>query len=234
MINAIASYVYSEYLLRCNINEDKTYSVPCIDSVKKFLKKNGLFMNYLKGSGIIYMQHNSLLINNIKEYSDFNIFKYLDFLELIFVNYVENNAAEFISKIIANKFSLDKKLEHPVAIEDFNKKFNFQTLLPTLADIDYIVDAMFGNMIYYSKQIEKEEVSILTYTIIDLEFFRYSFVVIDHQNAICPVILNSDMIFKWKNDNHILKMTNSKIVEDSIISTSKNNNVKYYRTRLEV
>jgi hypothetical protein len=180
------------------------------------------------------MQHNSLLINNIKEYSDFNIFNYLDFLELIFVNYVENNAAEFISKIIANKFSLDKKLEHPVAIEDFNKKFNFQTLLPTLADIDYIVDAMFGNMIYYSKQIEKEEVSILTYTIIDLEFFRYSFVVIDHQNAICPVILNSDMIFNWKNDNHILKMTNSKIVEDSIISTSKNNNVKYYRTGLEV
>lgn len=220
--SGVSSLVYSEYLM--NIKRKTLPSnillVPSIRSVNELLDPENQFMQLLSDKLIDRIVENE----TFKKYSDapelvlFNN-ENIEIMKTIFDLYIINNISRRLPETISKKFGLDKtddQLRFAVQSNELDL-FNRQPI--TSRQLDFIVEETVLHLLTLiptmKKSIELPESNF------NIHMTDNEIITIGNDKAICPILLNKEILNNEEVIKMILFVTNTTVIDASLKSLFK-------------
>lgn len=220
--SGISSLVYSEYLM--NIKRKTLPSnillVPSIRSVSELLNPENQFMELLSDKLIDRIVENE----TFKKYSDapelvlFNN-ENIEIMKTIFDLYIINNISRRLPETISKKFGLDKTDDQLRFAVESNELDLFNRQPITSRQLDFIVEETVLHLLTLiptmKKSIELPESNF------NIHMTDNEIITIGNDKAICPILLNKEILNNEEVIKMILFVTNTTVIDASLKSLFK-------------
>jgi hypothetical protein len=230
IISSIASLFYSEYIKNMVKKEypiDKV-DVPKINTIKEYLNKDSDFIKYLSNNLIDKLCNHELIKKyiNIPEFILFTEDK-SEIMKYIFDLHIIPNIIKRIPETISMKFQLNNPAQQTFWESN---ELNIFNRLPINDDqYYYIIEECVLQFILYIDNIKKEEKIVDTESSFILLPY-ISILTINHENAICPIMINNNIIEKSSVFSLLSFVTSTTIellnYDNYIIKTNRNNKLR--------
>lgn len=195
VMNGVSSLIYSEFIRRMKQKQVPTQyvMVPKISEVSSILKPDGPFMQKLSDE-LIDQMIDSELFARIKytEVPELEIFTEdkLEILKTIFDLYIAQNVYRRIPEVIAKKFQIGSP-EARSSIVESSEVSMFDGMEISRYFYNYIVESICSQLVILLPTINK---SIRTpEDVKKIQLSKHDILIIEHKNAICPVMFTSEI-----------------------------------------
>lgn len=227
VISGISSYVYTEYIMniRQKIKPTRKLLVPDIKFVINLLNPESKFMQRLSEHLIDSMINNNLFIEykdapELVMFNDDNI----EIMKTIFDLYIIPNISRRIPEAMINKFGLNDPsnqdiIQNPdsVIFDEISRDYIFE----------YLVEEITLQFISMLPTVKKTVKVPEDHTKIFLE--KDEIIIIEHEKALCPIYINSNMI-----DNESPMMNKLKFVSSTMIEEFTDGKIDNYMIQTNV
>lgn len=220
--SGVSSLIYSEYLM--NIKRKTLPSnillVPSIRSVNELLDPENQFMQLLSDKLIDRIVENETFkkYSNAPELVLFNN-ENIEIMKTIFDLYIINNISRRLPETISKKFGLDKtddQLRFAIQSNELDL-FNRQPI--TSRQLDFIVEETVLHLLTLiptmKKSIELPESNF------NIHMTDNEIITIGNDKAICPILLNKEILNNEEVIKMILFVTNTTVIDASLKSLFK-------------
>lgn len=192
IISSISSLIYSEYIRNFKRKQIPVnmVMVPSIKTINSLLRKDGEFIEYLSNNLLDDIKKNSLFqeYSNAPELILFND-ENIEILKTVFDIYIVPNIQKYIPDVITKKFDLGSykmfRESNEIDIFDGNKIRSYH--------YEYIVDEAILQLFSIMLVTMKKDLR-LPENNFDVYLKEDDILIIENNNAICPICINSKII----------------------------------------